>query len=57
MIKDSPICMECKVINIVNMPNHDVLFVVPVNTYCNEDILRLGKAFAVCWSVGREYTK
>jgi flavin reductase (DIM6/NTAB) family NADH-FMN oxidoreductase RutF len=80
MIKDSPICMECKVINIVDMPNHDVLFVVPVNTYCNEDILtndridfskvkpllfdmpqrkywRLGKAFADCWSVGREYTK
>lgn len=39
MIKDAPICMECKVVTIVDMPNHDVFFVVPVNTYCNEEVL------------------
>ncbi len=39
MIKEAPICMECKVVTIVDMPDYDVFFVVPVNTYCNEEVL------------------
>ena len=39
MIVEAPICMECEVINIVDMPKNDVFFVKPVNTYCNEEIL------------------
>jgi len=78
MIKDAPICIECQVVNIIDMPKHDVFFAQPVNTYCNEEILiddkidfskvkpilfdrpqgkywQLGRAFADCWSIGKEY--
>ncbi len=43
MIKNAPVCMECKVINILDMPNHDVFLVQPLNTYCEEKVLLNGK--------------
>ncbi|PAB58365.1 flavin reductase family protein [Anaeromicrobium sediminis] len=39
MIKKAPINMECEVIDIIDMPNHDVFLVRSKNTYCNEEIL------------------
>ncbi|EGW40648.1 flavin reductase domain protein FMN-binding protein [Desulfosporosinus sp. OT] len=77
MIKDAPISMECNVVNSIDIPKHEVFFVQPVNTYCNEILTnnkidlakvkpilfdmpsgkywQLGKAFADCWSIGKEY--
>lgn len=39
MIKEAPLSMECEVVDILDMPNHDVFLVRPKNTYCNEEIL------------------
>jgi flavin reductase (DIM6/NTAB) family NADH-FMN oxidoreductase RutF len=39
MIKEAPLTMECKVIEIIDRPHHDVFLVEPQNTYCNENIL------------------
>ena len=43
MIKNAPLTMECEVVNILDMPNHDVFLVRPKNTYCDEEILIEGK--------------
>lgn len=43
MIKDAPLSMECEVVDILDMPNHDVFLVRPKNTYCDTDILTDGK--------------
>lgn len=43
MIKDAPLCMECEVVEIIDMPQHDVFFVKPKNTYCEEEVLTDGK--------------
>jgi flavin reductase (DIM6/NTAB) family NADH-FMN oxidoreductase RutF len=43
MIKNAPISMECEVVDIIDMPNHDVFLVRPKNTYCEEEILSDGK--------------
>jgi flavin reductase (DIM6/NTAB) family NADH-FMN oxidoreductase RutF len=39
MIQAAPISMECTVVNIIEMPTHEVFFVEPINTYCKEEIL------------------
>lgn len=31
--------MECEVKNIIQMPNHNVFFVSPKNTYCNGNVI------------------
>lgn len=43
MINEAPLSMECEVVNIIDMPKHDVFFVTPKNTYCSEDVLIDGK--------------
>lgn len=45
MIKKAPLTMECKVVEIIDRPNHnhDVFLVEPQNTYCNEKALTDGK--------------
>lgn len=43
MLKAAPLAMECQVIKIIDMSNHDVFLVKPVNTFCNEEILKEGK--------------
>lgn len=43
MIKKAPLSMECEVVDIIDMPNHDVFLVRPKNTYCNEEVLSDGK--------------
>lgn len=43
MIKESPLCMECEVIDIIDRPNHDVFLVQPVNTYGDQEILTNGE--------------
>jgi flavin reductase (DIM6/NTAB) family NADH-FMN oxidoreductase RutF len=43
MIKNAPLSMECEVVDILDMPNHDVFLVRPINTYCNEEMLTNGK--------------
>ncbi len=43
MIKNAPVSMECEVIDILNMPNHDVFIVKPKNTYCDEEVLTEGR--------------
>lgn len=43
MIKNAPLAMECEVVDILDMPNHDVFLVRPKNTYCDEEILSEGK--------------
>lgn len=42
MIKNAPVSMECEVVDILDMTNHDVFLVRPINTYCNEEILNDG---------------
>jgi flavin reductase (DIM6/NTAB) family NADH-FMN oxidoreductase RutF len=43
MIKKASLAMECKVIEIIDRPNHDVFLVEPQNTYCDENVLTDGK--------------
>jgi len=43
MIKDVPLAMECEVVDIIDMPQHDVFFVKPRNTYCEEAAMTDGK--------------
>lgn len=43
MIKDAPLNMECEVVDIIDMPNHDVFLVRPKNTYCEDEYLTDGK--------------
>lgn len=43
MIKNAPVTMECEVVDILDMPHHDVFLVTPKNTYCEEEILSDGK--------------
>jgi flavin reductase (DIM6/NTAB) family NADH-FMN oxidoreductase RutF len=43
MIKNAPLSMECEVIDILDMPNHDVFLVRSKNTYCDEEVLNEGK--------------
>jgi len=43
MIKNAPLSMECEVIDILDVPNHDVFLVRPINTYCDEVVLADGK--------------
>lgn len=43
MIKNAPITMECEVVDILDMPNHDVFLVRPKNTYCDEEVLVDGR--------------
>ncbi len=43
MIKNAPVNMECEVVNMLDMPNHDVFLVRAKNTYCNEEVLTDGR--------------
>jgi flavin reductase (DIM6/NTAB) family NADH-FMN oxidoreductase RutF len=43
MIKEAPVSMECEVLNIIDMPKHDVFFVTPKATYCRSLVLSEGK--------------
>lgn len=43
MIKDAPLNMECEVVDVIDMPSHDVFLVRPKNTYCKDEYLTDGK--------------
>ena len=42
MIKECPICMECRLIQTVDFPKHEVFVGEIVETYCDEEVLTEG---------------
>lgn len=44
MIQECPVNMECKVIKILNFPQHDIYVAEIVETYCDEEFVENGKA-------------
>ncbi len=43
MIKNAPLTMECKVVDIFDTPHFDVFLLKVENTYCDEEALTDGK--------------
>lgn len=43
MIKNAPLTMECKVVDIFDTPHFDVFLLKVENTYCDEEVLTDGK--------------
>jgi flavin reductase (DIM6/NTAB) family NADH-FMN oxidoreductase RutF len=43
MIAECPISLECKLVQTLDMPHHDVFIGEIVETYCDEEVLREGE--------------